>query len=83
LAPSFVLSQEDNNDNMVRPLVISMLAAGAAATALQSRNDTVDCTGVNAISPKCQSNETKHTRDVFYVGSRLVPNGSGNITADQ
>lgn len=72
---------------MVRPVVIHLLAVAGAASAatLLQRNDTaaVNCTGVNAISPKCQSNEVQHTRDVFYVGSRLIPYGSGNITADQ
>lgn len=41
------------------------------------------CTGVNAISPKCRSSETKYFRDVFYVGGRTVPSGGGNILADQ
>ncbi|KAK8136978.1 alpha/beta-hydrolase [Apiospora sp. TS-2023a] len=40
------------------------LVAGVAAT---------DCTGINALSPKCKSSEAAYTRDFFYVGGDYVP----------
>lgn len=40
------------------------LVAGVAA---------LDCTGINALSPKCKSSEAAYTRDFFYVGGDYVP----------
>lgn len=71
---------------MVRPFVVSLLAAASAAVtaaAVPESRDAVNCTGVAAISPKCRSKEVKYTRDVYYVGGRLINTGSANITADQ
>ncbi|KAK8054623.1 hypothetical protein PG994_009690 [Apiospora phragmitis] len=39
------------------------LSAGAAA---------IDCSGINALSPKCNSTEAAYTRDFFYVGGEYV-----------
>ncbi|KAK7995016.1 alpha/beta-hydrolase [Apiospora arundinis] len=39
------------------------LSVGAAAT---------DCTGINALSPKCKSTEAAYTRDFFYVGGDYI-----------
>ncbi|KAL0934100.1 uncharacterized protein CTRU02_210899 [Colletotrichum truncatum] len=65
---------------MVRLSLASVVAgAAAAAQALASGN----CTGVNAISTKCVSKETPHTRDFFYVGGRYIEKASGNVTVDQ
>lgn len=43
---------------------------------------SVDCTGINAVSPSCATAETSYHRDVFYVGGRWIETASGNITAD-
>ncbi|KAK8046111.1 alpha/beta-hydrolase [Apiospora saccharicola] len=40
------------------------LVAGVAAK---------DCTGINALSPKCKSSEAAYTRDFFYVGGDYAP----------
>ncbi|KAF6816417.1 hypothetical protein CSOJ01_03040 [Colletotrichum sojae] len=65
---------------MVRLSIASVLAlGGTAAQALASGN----CTGVNAISTKCASKETAHTRDFFYVGGRYIETAAGNVTVDQ
>ncbi|EMD93359.1 hypothetical protein COCC4DRAFT_133438 [Bipolaris maydis ATCC 48331] len=34
-----------------------------------------DCTGVNAISPKCNSQESAYQRDFFYIGGGYVDSG--------
>lgn len=41
------------------------------------------CTGINAISPSCKSNESLYYRDFFYVGGRYVDSVLGNLTYDQ
>ncbi|OLN97873.1 putative secreted lipase-like protein 2 [Colletotrichum chlorophyti] len=65
---------------MVRLSLSSVLTLGAAmANALAAGN----CTGVNAISTKCISKETSHTRDFFYVGGRYIEGAGGNVTVDQ
>ncbi|TDZ75077.1 putative secreted lipase [Colletotrichum trifolii] len=65
---------------MVRLSIASVLALGATAVqAVASGN----CTGVNAISTKCASKETAHTRDFFYVGGRYIETDTGNVTVDQ
>lgn len=61
---------------------IALPQTGPASTSLGAR-DAVDCTGVNAVSPLCSSNESPYTRDVFYVGGRWLNTSSGNITTDQ
>lgn len=70
---------------MVRSFVVSLLALASAvsAVAVPEARDSVNCTGVAAVSPRCRSNEVKYTRDVFYVGGRLINTGTANITADQ
>lgn len=70
---------------MVRSFVSLLAVAGAAVSAavVSEPRHGVDCTGVAAISPACRSNEAKYTRDVYYVGGRLINTGSANITADQ
>ena len=42
-----------------------------------------DCTGINAISPRCPSHESLHRRDFFYVGGHYVAGAAGNLTYDQ
>ncbi|KAK6843129.1 hypothetical protein PG987_003989 [Apiospora arundinis] len=71
------------------PTVVSALGLAGVVTAHAvppppaATASSVDCTGVNAISPKCKSSEALYARDVFYVGGRSVTSGSGNILADQ
>ncbi|KAK6865601.1 hypothetical protein PG995_002129 [Apiospora arundinis] len=71
------------------PTVVSALGLAGVVTAHAvppppaATASSVDCTGVNAISPKCKSSEALYARDVFYVGGRSVTTGSGNILADQ
>jgi hypothetical protein len=47
-------------------LYTTILLLEAAAKALAY--GAVNCTGINAISPKCRSNETAMIRDFFYIG---------------
>ncbi|KAK1974741.1 Alpha/Beta hydrolase protein [Colletotrichum cereale] len=43
-----------------------------------------DCTGVNAIHPRCRNADTiPYTRDFFYVGGRALTTTSGELTADK
>ncbi|KAK8113644.1 secreted lipase [Apiospora kogelbergensis] len=71
------------------PTVVSALGLAGAVSAhavpppVAAAAASVDCTGVNAISPKCRSSEALYSRDVFYVGGRSVASGFGNILADQ
>lgn len=51
-------------------------------TNISSKNGT-DCEGINAISPKCSSNETPYYRDFFYVGGHYEDSNLGNLTYDQ
>ena len=84
---------------MVRSFLVPFfsLAAGACVSAYvpEPRNTVspngtgvvsspaANCTGVAAVSPRCSSSEVQYTRDVYYVGGRLINTGSANITADQ
>lgn len=51
-------------------LLLYVLAVGA--------EPTVDCTGLNAISPSCVSPEAPYRRDSFYIGGDYVPYGDTN-----
>lgn len=43
-----------------------------------------DCTGINGISPQCDSPEAFHKRDVFWVGGQYVEDAvQGLLTYDQ
>ncbi|TDZ14663.1 putative secreted lipase [Colletotrichum orbiculare MAFF 240422] len=43
-----------------------------------------DCTGVNAIHPRCRNADSiPYTRDFFYVGGRALETASGELTADK
>ena len=66
---------------MYQASTIALLAFGSLATAVN--NSTQSCTGITAISPKCKSFQAQHQRDIFYVGGRLLPIGTGNLTVDQ
>ncbi|KAJ4416053.1 hypothetical protein N0V82_006976 [Gnomoniopsis sp. IMI 355080] len=65
--------------------VVSRLASGLALCFGLVSAQSTDCTGINAVSPKCATSETTFHRDVFYVGGRWIDNDytSGNVTADQ
>lgn len=41
------------------------------------------CVGINAISPRCSSNETPYHRDFFYVDGHYENSELGNLTYDQ
>ncbi|ORY71598.1 Alpha/Beta hydrolase protein [Pseudomassariella vexata] len=49
----------------------------------RAESQAVDCTGINAVSPKCSTNETAYFRDFFYLGGRYLTTSSGNLTFDQ
>ncbi|KAF5571423.1 fusarubin cluster-esterase [Fusarium phyllophilum] len=67
---------------MARFVLNSLLfLGGALASPVQERK--VDCTGTNAISMHCRSNEVPYTRDFFYIGGRSAKGTSGTITVDQ
>lgn len=61
-------------------LVSSVWIALLASLASGQRTN---CTGVNAISPKCRTAETPYTRDFFYVGGRPLESATGELTADK
>lgn len=42
-----------------------------------------NCTGVNAISPRCKTAEVPYTRDFFYIGGRPPESATGELTADK
>ncbi|ETS73213.1 hypothetical protein PFICI_15158 [Pestalotiopsis fici W106-1] len=54
---------------MIFLLVLLLCLVAAAVVA----DTTVDCTGLNAISPRCISTEAAYRRDSFYVGGNYVP----------
>lgn len=60
----------------VSPIWLALLAN---LTSAQGTN----CTGVNAISPKCHTTETPYTRDFFYVDGRPLQSATGELTADK
>ncbi|CZR46712.1 uncharacterized protein FPRO_12162 [Fusarium proliferatum ET1] len=67
---------------MARFVLNSLLfLGGALASPVQERK--VDCTGTNAISIHCRSNEVPYTRDFFYIGGRSAKGTSGTINVDQ
>ncbi|KAG5810176.1 hypothetical protein H9Q74_005362 [Fusarium xylarioides] len=67
---------------MARFVLNSLLfLGGALESPVQERK--VDCTGTNAISMHCRSNEVPYTRDFFYIGGRSAKGTSGTITVDQ
>ncbi|KAK2050052.1 alpha/beta-hydrolase [Colletotrichum somersetense] len=58
------------------------LVLGVAVIGVTSIADG-SCTGVNALSLKCSSQETLHTREFFYVGGQSASDSTGNITIGQ
>lgn len=58
-------------------------SSGRAGSLAEPSAPSPDCTGVKAISPQCKTAEARYFRDVFYVGGRKVPSGSGSVLADQ
>lgn len=70
------------------PLHNTGLLWSAFNIATRAGNVTVTnstCAAGNAIAADCQSNETPHYRDFFYVGGHDVLNADigGNLTYDQ
>jgi hypothetical protein len=55
-------------------LLLALLAAAARGQ---------DCSGIKAVSPRCESPELLHKRDFFYIGGRYVPGPTGNMMVDQ
>lgn len=55
----------------MRSFYWSILSAMALAT-----EASVDCTGLNAINPLCDSAEASYRRDTFYIGGEYVPYGN-------
>lgn len=51
---------------MYRSSTLAGVLLGAIAALAQ------DCTGINAVSPKCQSKEAAYHRDFFYIGGSYV-----------
>lgn len=45
----------------------------AGLFALVAAVAAIDCTGINALSPRCKSSEAAYTRDFFYVGGDYAP----------
>ncbi|KAH8676146.1 Alpha/Beta hydrolase protein [Xylariales sp. PMI_506] len=64
-------------------LLADAVSALAGVPLTRAAAITGNCTGLNAISPHCPSNEVAYTRDAFYVGGRGIEISSGMITADQ
>ncbi|KAK8036144.1 alpha/beta-hydrolase [Apiospora rasikravindrae] len=50
----------------------SFLKQAAGLFALLTGAAAIDCSGINALSPKCKSTEAAYTRDFFYVGGDYV-----------
>lgn len=65
---------------------LGLLLGSRGLTLRQTNNSSTngtDCVGINAISPKCSSNETPYYRDIFYVGGHYENSDLGNLTYDQ
>lgn len=65
------------------PRVTRFIVLALTSIAAAIDNTTQSCTGIAAISPRCKSVESHHQRDIFYVGGRLLPVPSGNLSIDQ
>ncbi|KAK7959172.1 alpha/beta-hydrolase [Apiospora aurea] len=50
----------------------SLLKQAVGLLALLTGAAALDCSGINALSPKCKSSEAAYTRDFFYVGGDYV-----------
>ncbi|KAL3424965.1 hypothetical protein PVAG01_04246 [Phlyctema vagabunda] len=59
----------------------SLLALSLSLTVTEATYS--DCTGINAVSPRCFSTETFYKRDVFWVGGKYVAAAIGTLTYDQ
>lgn len=57
--------------------------SGRAGSLAEPPAPSADCTGIKAISPECETAEARYFRDIFYVGGRKVPSGSGSVLSDQ
>lgn len=62
---------------MIRPVIWIQLVASFVSAQLSN------CTGLNAISPQCQTSEIPYTRDFFYVGGRTLSTAAGDLIADK
>jgi pimeloyl-ACP methyl ester carboxylesterase len=63
----------------MRFLSLAILGAVAGVT----ETATLDCTGINAINPNCNSTESSYKRDVFFVGGDYVPYSTTYIRTGQ
>jgi hypothetical protein len=61
----------------MRLFLATLLCSLAGATS------AVDCTGINAVKPQCNSAETAYKRDVFFIGGKYVNAAIGLLTYDQ
>jgi hypothetical protein len=58
---------------MLLPVVYGLVLAAIPALAdTAPAPHYANCTGINAISPKCRSSETAYTRDFFYIGGQYA-----------
>lgn len=63
--------------------VVAAAAANSSTSSGNSTSSSIDCVGINAISPACSSPESAYKRDVFFVGGDYVPYGTSYIRAGQ
>ena len=62
-------------DPRCSPMLWLCALAGTLLAASFTCGSSLDCAGVNAVSPKCQTHESAYHRDVFYIGGGYVASG--------
>jgi pimeloyl-ACP methyl ester carboxylesterase len=73
----------ENTATIFSNLAMFVFTVCIALLATVTAGQRTNCTGVNAISPKCVSHEVPYTRDFFYVGGRPLESATGELTADK
>lgn len=61
-----------------------ILFAGAIGSVLSAAvTASSNCTGIQAVDPRCATNQSAYYRDVFFIGGEYVASGTSTIFSDQ
>jgi pimeloyl-ACP methyl ester carboxylesterase len=61
----------------------ALFAAAIGSVLSAAVTAPLNCTGIQAVNPRCATKQSAYYRDVFFIGGEYVPSGTSSIFSDQ